>query len=150
MMKLMIKKAIVLLLTLAMILLNFSGCVKENHWCDSIEVKSGEMFSVKVSMEESGTIKSMALDLDFSDEDFELVSGNWKSENAIISDFNKVNKDAAIAFQDDTDFHGDIFELSLTAKRDIVVGVGSITVKAVLKNEQREIECKGISLAYSK
>lgn len=131
-------------------MLLFSGCSKSEYTSTPIDVKKGEVLSVRVSMEDSGAIKSMALSLYFDDDAFELVDGEWLNQQAIIADFNIENKDAAIAFKQDTNYSGEIFEFSLKAKKDITVIDDVIAVETVLKNEQLTIECKGINLSFAK
>ena len=117
---------------------------------EAVELKTGESILVTVSMEDSGAIKSMALSFSFDDDALEVVAGDWLSKKAVISDFNIENKDAVIAFINDTNLSGEIFELELKAKQDISVSDDMITVKPVLKNEQLSIECKGIELSFAK
>ena len=153
------QKKIVLLLILVM--LCFSGCSAPGtsaqteadssvEMTEAVELKTGESVIVTVSMEDSGAIKSMALSFSFDDDAFEVVDGGWLGKKSVIEDFNKENKDAVIAFMNDTNYSGEIFELELKAKQDISVSDDMITVKPVLKNEQLSIECKGIELSFAK
>ena len=101
-------------------------------------------------MEDSGLIKSMALTVYSDDDAFEIVDGKWLSQQAVIADFNKENKDAAIAFKEDTDYCGEIFEFTVKAKKDLTVVNEMFDVDAVLKNEQKTLSCKGITLSFVK
>ena len=47
-------------------------------------------------------------------------------------------------------FSGEIFSFTLKAKKDLVLIKDVIMVEAVLKNENEDVECKGISLTYAK
>lgn len=143
-------KRISVLLLLFTVLLLFSGCGKSESAKDKFSVKENETFFVTVSMEDSGEIKSMALSLFFDDNAFELVNGEWLSHNAVIADFNLQNKDAAIAFEENTNYCGEIFRFSLKAKKDLIIIDDMIMVESVLKNEQETLECNGITLVYAK
>ena len=68
------------------------GLIKNAQKEENFEVKSGETFTVKVSMADSGPLKSMALSLYFDENAFELVEGKWLNQNAEIADFNLENK----------------------------------------------------------
>lgn len=142
------KKSI--LLVLFAVLLVFSGCGKSNPSDGRITVEADETFFVTVSMKDSGNIKSMALSVYLDDSAFELLEGEWLNQDAVIADFNKENKDAAIAFEKDTVYCGEIFRFSVKAKKDLTIIDDMIIVEPILKNEQVTFECKGIELAYSK
>lgn len=92
----------------------------------------------------------MALSIFFDDDAFLVVDGTWLNHNGEIADFNKETKDAAIAFKDEVNFSGEIFSFTLKAKKDLVIIKDVIMVEAVLKNENEDVECKGISLTYAK
>ncbi len=146
----MMNKKVSVILVLITVLMIFSGCKKSESTADKFEVKSGDVFLVKVSTAESGAIKSMALTLYFDDNAFELIDGEWLGHDAVIADFNKENKDAAIAFGEDTNYFGEVFEFSVKAKKDLIIIDDMFIAEAVLKNEQETIECKGITLSYTK
>lgn len=137
------------ILVLVTVFLMLSGC-KEEAASDKFSVVSGDEIIVTVSMEDSGAIKSMALSLYFDDNAFELLEGAWLNHNAEIADFNKENKDAAIAFLEENCYSGEIFEFSVKAKKDITIIKDVFMAEPVLKNEQETIECKGITLSYEK
>lgn len=126
------------------------GFIKNAQKEDKFEVKSGETFTVKVSMADSGPLKSMALSLFFDENEFELIEGEWLNQNAIIADFNMKNKDAAIAFEKETTYCGEIFEFSVKSKSDMVIMDDMFIVEPVLKNGQRFLECKGITVSFEK
>ena len=159
----MLQKKIAMLLILAILCL--TGCtaapgspsesgssvdVNNNQVTEAVDLKAGDSLVVTVTMADSGVIKSMALSFSFDDSAFEIVDGDWLNQHAIIADFNIENKDAAIAFKEDTNYCGEIFEVELTAKKDITVVDNIITVDPVLKNEQLDVECKGLTLSYEK
>ena len=131
-------------------LIVLSGCVKSQPDNGRFEVKRDEVFSVSVTMADSGNIKSMALSLYLDDNAFEIVDGQWLNQNAVIADFNKSNKDAAIAFEEEINYCGEIFRFNVKAKKDLTIIDDMIIVEAVLKNEQETLECKGIDLSYTK
>lgn len=110
-------------------------------------VKSGDIFTVKVNMDDSGLIKAMALSLQFNEDDFELVDGQWLNHKAEISDFNLENRDAAIAFMEARNYYGEIFEFRLKAKKDVSVNLDDIRVNPILKNGVDDVACKGIILS---
>ncbi len=126
------------------------GLIKNAQKEEKFEVKSGETFTVKVSMADSGPLKSMALSLYFDENAFELVEGKWLNQNAEIADFNLENKDAAIAFSKETTYCGEIFEFSVKSKSDMVIMDDMFIVEPVLKNGQRFLECKGITVSFEK
>lgn len=107
-------------------------------------VKKDQIFTVRVSMDDSGPIKSMALSFDFSDEDFELIDGQWINHKAILADFNIENRDAAIAFVEAENYFGEIFEFRMKAKKDIEVNFDSIRINPILKNNSDNVNCKGV------
>ncbi|MBQ8767336.1 MAG: hypothetical protein IJZ16_11110 [Clostridia bacterium] len=144
------KKYLSILLALTLLMLVFSSCKKTDIISEPFDVKTGDTFTVKVSMEDSGLIKSMALTVYSDDDAFEIVDGKWLSQQAVIADFNKENKDAAIAFKEDTDYCGEIFEFTVKAKKDLTVVNEMFDVDAVLKNEQKTLSCKGITLSFVK
>lgn len=144
------KKIISVLLIAISLILVFSGCKKTQTASESFEVKSGDTFFVKVSMEDSGLIKSMALTFYSDDSAFEIIDGKWLNHQAVISDFNKENKDAAIAFKEENNYCGEIFELEVQAKKDLTIIEGMFDVDAVLKNGQETVACKGITISYNK
>lgn len=143
-------KRISIVFVLISVLLVLSACGKSEFEKERFTVKAGETFSVTVSMADSGAIKSMALSLYFDDNAFELINGKWLNQNAVIADFNMQTKDAAIAFEDDIDYCGEIFKFSLRAKENLVIIDDMIIVEPVLKNEQVTLECEGIDLVYAK
>lgn len=142
------KKYISTILAIALLFSVFTGCGKTNDENKPFDVKAGDVFTVRVSMEDSGLIKSMALTIYSDDETFEILDGKWLNHQAVIADFNRENKDAAIAFKDDTNYHGEIFEFTVKAKKDITVIDEVFSVEPVLKNEQNKLQCNGISLSY--
>ncbi len=144
------KRSISVLLITVLLIFSFTGCKKEQKKDEAFEVKSGETFFVKVEMEDSGLIKSMALTFYSDDSAFEIVSGKWLNHEAIIADFNIKNKDAAIAFKEENNYCGEIFELEVKAKKDITIIDDMFDVDTVLKKGQEMIECKGVTLSYSK
>lgn len=143
-------KKISILLVLLSVLLVFLGCGKSKPSDKKFTVEADETFFVTVSMKESGEIKSMALSVYFDNNAFELLEGEWLNHNAVIADFNKKAKDAAIAFEKDTDYCGEIFRFSVKAKKDLTIIDDMIIVESVLRNDQVTVECNGIELAYSK
>lgn len=143
------KKCISVLLIAISLIFVFSGCKKANQSPnnDTFNVKSGDTFLVKVSMEDSGMIKSMALTFYTDDNAFEIVDGSWLNHDAVIADFNKENKDAVIAFKDEVNYCGEIFELEVKAEKDLTIIDGMFDVDTVLKNEQEEVACKGVTIS---
>lgn len=144
------KRKISVLLLLLVLTMTFFGCGKDSGKSDSLTVKKDEEFTVNVTMEDSGSIKSMALVFYWDDNAFEIIEGQWLNHNGIIADFNKENKDAAIAFNEETNFCGEIFELKFKAKRDMIIIDGMFDADTVLKNKQETIKCHGISFSYAK
>lgn len=142
------KKYISIVLAVVLLLSVFTGCGKKDDEDTRFDLKAGDVFTVRVSMEESGIIKSMALTIYSDDETFEILDGKWLNHQAVIADFNRENKDAAIAFKDDTNYYGEIFEFTVKAKKDVTVIDEVFSVEAVLKNNQSIIQCNGISLSY--
>lgn len=109
--------------------------------------KKDDILTVKVSMDDSGLIKSMALSIKFDENSFELLDGKWINHNAVLSDFNKENMDAVISFADEENFYGEIFEFRLRVKKDMTFSLDDIRVNPILKNGVDDIVCKGIVLA---
>lgn len=145
------KRNISVFLIAVLLIFGLAGCKNEQKSSsDSLKLKSGETFVVKVSMEDSGLIKSMALTIYSDDNTFEIVGGNWLNHNAVIADFNMENKDAAIAFKEETNYCGEIFEFEVKTKKDITVIDDMFDVDTVLKKEQETVTCKGVTLSYSK
>ena len=144
------KRTAVVLSVLLLLLPVLFGCSKTEESTDAFQVKTGETFSVTVAMENSGAVKSMALTLYFDENAFELVDGAWLAENGIIADFNRETKDAAIAFEEETELQGEVFEFQLTAKKDLTIIDDIIVVEPILKNGRDSIVCKGLTLLYSK
>lgn len=139
---------IVISLIVISLIVVFSGCKKVSSTpSDTFNVKSGDTFLIKVSMEDSGMIKSMALTFYTDDNAFEIVEGNWLNHNAIIADFNKENKDAVIAFKEEVNYCGEIFKLEVRAKKELTIIDGMFDVDTVLKNEQEEVACKGVTIS---
>lgn len=147
--KKMLVSSVVAVVLVAVFLVVF-GLIKNAQKEEKFEVKSGETFTVKVSMADSGPLKSMALSLYFDENAFELVEGKWLNQNAEIADFNLENKDAAIAFSKETTYCGEIFEFSVKSKSDMVIMDDMFIVEPVLKNGQRFLECKGITVSFEK
>lgn len=144
------KKKISVVLVILTVIMIFSACNPTKGGTDDFSVKNGESFTVTVKLTDSGAIKSMALSIFFDDDAFLVVDGTWLNHNGEIADFNKETKDAAIAFKDEVNFSGEIFSFTLKAKKDLVIIKDVIMVEAVLKNENEDVECKGISLTYAK
>lgn len=144
------KKSISVLLIAISLIFVFSGCKKTQTDSEAFEVKSGDTFFVKVSMEDSGLIKSMALTIYSDDSAFKIIDGKWLNHQAVISDFNKEKKDAAIAFKEENNYCGEIFELEVQAKKDLTIIDGMFDVDTVLKNGQEMVTCKGITISYDK
>lgn len=142
------KKSISVILIVLSLIFVFSGCKKAQQISESFEVKSGDTFFVKVSMEDSGLVKSMALTVYSDDEAFEIIDGKWMNHSAVIADFNKENKDAVIAFKEAENYCGEIFEFEVKAKKDLTIIDGMFDVDMVLKNEQETVNCKGITLSF--
>ncbi len=142
------RKSISVLLIAISLIFVFSGCKKVN--CapdnDTFNVKSGDTFLVKVSMEDSGKIKSMALTFYTDNDAFEVIGGCWLNHQAVIADFNKENKDAVIAFKEEVNYYGEIFELEVKAKKDLTIIDGMFDVDTVLKNEQEDVACNGVTI----
>lgn len=144
------KRKISVLLLLLVLTMTFFACGKDTGKSDYLKVKKDEEFTVSITMEDSGAIKSMALVFYWDDDAFEIIEGHWLNHSGIIADFNKENKDAAIAFNDETNFCGDIFELKFKTKKDMIIIDGMFDADAVLKNKQETIKCRGISFSYAK
>lgn len=143
-------KKVSILIVLFSVLLVLSGCYYPKDADVKFMVEAEETFFVTVSMEDSGAIKSMALSVYFDDDAFEVIAGEWLNHDAVIADFNIEAKDAAIAFEKNSNYCGEIFRFSVRAKKELTIIDDMIIVEPVLKNEQVTIECKGIELAYSR
>ncbi len=144
------KKCIAIILVATLLVLIFVGCNKSNEISTPFDVKTGDVFTIRVSMEDSGAIKSMALSIYSDDEAFEILDGKWLNQKAVIADFNKENKDAAIAFKDDINYHGEVFEFTVKAKKELTVIDNIFEVEPILKNEQNIIKCKGLTISFIK
>ena len=144
------KRIISFFLVVSLALLLLSGCKSDNEIAQSLDLKSGDVVEVTVTMKDSGKIKSMALSVNYNQDDFELLDGQWLNHQAILSDFNLDTKDAAIAFEDGIKYFGEIFSFRLQAKHDFTASTDEISVIPVLKNEERDISCSGIGLAMEK
>ena len=144
------KKFISVALGLALLFLVFYGCDRSKDESGPFDVKAGEIFTVKVSMEDSGAIKSMALTVYSDDNAFEIIDGKWLNHKAVIADFNRENKDAAIAFKEETNYCGEIFEFTVKAKKDMTIIDEMFSVDAVLKNGEQKLTGNGIKLSYVK
>lgn len=140
----------VIAVALVAVFLVLFGCIKNAQREEKFEVKSGETFTVKVSLADSGPLKSMAISLFFDESEFELIEGEWLNQKAVIADFNMENKDAAIAFSKETTYCGEIFEFSVKSKNDMVIINDMFIVEPVLKNGQQFLECKGITVSFEK
>lgn len=144
------KRIVSFFLVFFLTFLLFSGCKSNNAIVQPLNLKSGDIVKITVSMKDSGEIKSMALSVDFDQDDFELLEGQWLNHQAILSDFNLDTKDAAIAFEEGTKYNGEIFSFFLQAKRDVIASTNDINVIPILKNEERDIPCNGIGLAINR
>ena len=143
------RKQIFVLSALLTLILVISGCGKTKMDTDLFKVSTGDTFTVNVSMENSGEIKSMALSLFFDENAFDLIDGKWLNHDAVIADFNKENLDAAIAFKEGTEYYGEIFEFTVKAKRDLTIIDDMFIVEPILKNEQIVLDCKGITVSFA-
>ena len=144
------KKVTFFLLVFWLILFQFSGCRENEKTLQSLELEMGNVVLVTVVMEDSGSIKSMALSVKYNQEDYELLDGQWLNHQGVIADFNLENQDAAIVFKDETNYYGEIFEFRLRAKHNLVASVDDISIVPVLQNEGEMISCNGITLAMQK
>ena len=82
------KRIISFFLVVSLALLLLSGCKSDNEIAQSLDLNSGDVIEVTVTMKDSGKIKSMALSVNYNQDDFELLDGQWLNHQAILSDFN--------------------------------------------------------------
>lgn len=95
--------------------LNGANIVVDNKTC-----RSGETVSLVVKLNNADTLKSIALsNIIYNENALELVSGEWKANNSIISNVNIEKKTAVIAFGENTDCNGDLFVLTFKVNENI-------------------------------
>lgn len=144
------KKYLSVILAAILFVSIFSSCRKSDGIETPFDVKAEEVFTVRVSMEDSGSFNSMALTIYSDDGAFDIIDGKWLNQQAVIADFNKENKDAAIAFKEETNYCGEIFEFTVKAKKDLTIIDNMFEVEPIIKNEQGKINCEGITIYFVK
>lgn len=111
------------------------------------DVGPGEEISMTVIIENCPEIKSMALKPQYDKDNFELVSCEWTeeiSDKAVISDYDSVKGNAAVAFLSPTDINGDVLVITLRAKEDSGFADYDISILSVIKNGDVTIETESI------
>ena len=93
----------------------------------SIESKtvysSDNTFTLDFVLENTELIKSVSLsDFTLNSSVFEIIGGEWKVANTEINDWDAANQIGAVAFSDNRDANGIIFELTLKIKENAPVG----------------------------
>lgn len=79
--------------------------------------RAGEIITVSLELENASQLKSLALsELLYDDETLELLGGEWKLENSILQNWSSEKCTGEIAFANNTDVNGLVFELTFKIK----------------------------------
>ncbi len=108
-----------------------------NVTVDSVEANVGETVTVAVNVKGCGNAKSLAVIPVYDESVIEIKSGKWLLEGAILSqDWSYETGDAVIAYDNETDINGKIFEFEVAVKSGAENGTKiPISCEIVIKNE---------------
>lgn len=119
-----------------------------------IETKTaapGDTVTVSIALENAPALKTLAIrDIVYDASKLELVGGKWNAEGAIIADWNQADKNAVLAFGQNTDVNGVIFTLTfkvLEEAEDAEVAVScKLTAREKPENgEETEVDISTVS-----
>ena len=101
----------------------------------------GDTVKVTASVSGAGSFQSMGLTIAYDDV-LELVGGGWLAEDAVIADYTVGNAKAAMTFEADTAFSGDVFYLEFVVLEAATFGDYNVTLTPVIKTEAGAVvEC---------
>ena len=101
----------------------------------------GDTVKVTASVSGAGSFQSMGLTIAYDDV-LKLVGGGWLAEDAVIADYTVGNAKAAMTFEADTAFSGDVFYLEFVVLEAATFGDYNVTLTPVIKTEAGAVvEC---------
>ena len=105
--------------------------------------RSGEIISLPITLNNADTLKSIALsNITYNENALELIDGEWKLDNSILSNVDMENKTAVIAFGENIDCNGEIFVLIFKVNENVADGYYTVScdITAKHKSEMGEKE----------
>ncbi len=89
---------------------------------DSVEAKRGEEVTIKVTLEQSVSVKSGAISLQYDKNVLKVVSGTWDVPGAVLVNFDMKKELGAFACQNAVEIKGTIFTLTVEVLEDADFG----------------------------
>lgn len=98
--------------------------------------RAGDTVKISFELKNAPQLKSIAVSgITYDHSALELVNGEWKITDSILSNWNSANQTAAIAFAENKDVNGCIFELTFKVKDGTEDGDYSIGCKITAKTK---------------
>lgn len=98
--------------------------------------RAGDTITISFELKNAPMLKSIAIsDIRFDNSALELVKGEWKISDSILSNWNSTNKTAAIAFAENLNVNGCVFELTFKIKDSAQDGEYAVGCTITAKNK---------------
>lgn len=98
--------------------------------------RAGDTVKISFELKNAPQLKSIAVSgITYDHSALELVNGEWKITDSILSNWNSANQTAAIAFAENKDVNGCIFELTFKVKDGTEDGDYSVGCKITAKTK---------------
>lgn len=119
-----------------------------------IETKTaapGDTVTVSISLENAPALKTLAIrDIVYDASKLELMGGKWNAEGAIIADWNQADKNAVLAFGQNTDVNGIVFTLTFKIAEETEDAEVAVNCKLTAKEkpesgEETEVDVSTVS-----
>ena len=131
-------KKILFILSLLLVIFTFNISINAASSISNGQADKGETVALDIKLSSAKTVKSGAISFEYDKDKFELVSGEWKVTNTIVSTFDMKTEKGAFAFMSPTSISGTIFKITFKVKSDTTYGKYTISGKLEFENEKSE------------
>ena len=109
---------------------------------DNTALAPGDSITLTYSLSGAPAVKSAAFEFFYDSDVFEPLDGQWLLTGSALSDYNKEQAAAVIAFSGETDGNKELFTLKLKVKDTATASAAQIS--AVLTLNTKEIKCDAV------
>lgn len=131
-------KKILFILSLLLVIFTFNISINAASSISNGQADKGETVALDIKLSSAKTVKSGAISFEYDKDKFEIVSGEWKVTNTIVSTFDMKTEKGAFAFMSPTSISGTIFKITFKVKSNTTYGKYTISGKLEFENEKSE------------
>ena len=126
-------KKILFILTLFLVLFTINLSINAATTLSNGQADKGETVTLDIKLSDTKKVKSGAISFEYDKNYFEIVSGEWKVNGAMVTNFDLSKELGAFAYMSATDITGVIFKITFKVKS--TTAYNKYTVKAKLQFE---------------